>query len=598
MAHGSSGSLPAMFFDRASRLEEKPFVWGKREGRYHPVTWVAAARDVRMIAGGLRSLGIGPGDRVGLVAENRPEWVVADLAIMSIGAITVPGHVTHTVEDHRHILAHSGAVAVIVGKAPSSANVLAAANQVDSARTVIAIDRVLAPAGSVDLRSWDELLARGLRGAGDISEYVGAIGPDDLACLIYTSGAAGVPKGVMTSHRNILANCEALRGVLEPLGIADEVFLSLLPLSHSYQHTAGLMLPILLGAQIFFAGGGETLAADLHEVRPTIVTAVPRLFEMLHQRIRLEAGRRGAVGKTLFDQTVRIGRKRAFAQPIGLGERLLDLLLDRLARDKLGRRFGGRLKAMISAGAPLNPEIGGFFLALGIRLLEGYGQTEAAPGISCNLPKRIKIGTVGPPLDGVRVRIAGDGEIWVAGKNVMKGYWNDPEATAQVLDDGWLKTGDVGLLDRDGHLQITDRKRDFIKTSGGEMISPTRLEGILTAEPEIFQAMVFGDRRPYLVAVLVPNLDFFGQPAAENDDLRPITSKAVIFRVIAAAVARVNQSLSPGERLRRFIIADEPFTTVNGLMTPTFKIRRHAVRDTYGAALNALYEHQRGHAAD
>jgi len=598
MTHDSWGSLPAMFFDRAARLGGKPFVWGRRDGRYRPVTWAAAAHDVRRIAGGLRSVGIGPGDRVCLVAENRPEWVIADLAIMSAGAITVPGHVTHSVEDHRHLLANSGAVAVIVAKAPSSTRVLAAANRVESVRTVVMVDPAFAPAESVDVRSWDELLARGSCGADDISKCIAAIGPDDLACLIYTSGATGVPKGVMTSHRNILTNCGSLRRVLEPVGVDGEVFLNFLPLSHSYEHTAGLMLPISLGAQIFFSDGAESLAASMSEVRPTIVTAVPRLYETLHRRIRLEARRGGAVEKLLFDQTVRIGGKRAFAQSIGFGERVLDRLLDRLVRNKLHQRFGGRLKAMISAGAPLNPEIGSFFLALGICLLEGYGQTEAAPGISCNSPLRIKIGTVGQPLDGVRVRIAGDGEICVAGDNVTKGYWNDPVTTAQVLDDGWLKTGDIGFLDCDGFLRITDRKRDFIKTSGGQMISPARLEGLLTTEPEISQAVVFGDRRPYLAAILVPDPNFIEDLAAHNGDPGPVTSDPDVFRAIAVAVARVNRSLSSRERLRRFIVADEPFTIANGLMTPTFKVRRQAIGDTYRVALDALYEHEHAHTAD
>jgi long-chain acyl-CoA synthetase len=595
MAHDSWGTLPAMFFDQAARLGEKPFLWAKREGRYHPMTWAAAAGDVRRIALGLRSLGISHGDRVGLVAENRPEWVIADLAIMSAGAITVPGYATHTVEDHRHVLAHSGACAVIVSKAPSSANVLAATKQVENLHTVIAIEPVVGRTELVDVRSWEELLARGSYDAGDISQCIAAIEPDDIACLIYTSGAVGVPKGVMTSHRNILVNCRGLYAVLDTLGLDDEVFLSFLPLSHSYEHTAGMMFPISLGAQIFFAEGAEALAANMLEARPTIVTAVPRLYEMLHRRIRLGFERRSAVARVLFEQAVTIGRKRVLSQPISFGERLLDPLLDRLVRNKLHLRFGGRLKAMISAGAPLNPEIGSFFLALGVPLLQGYGQTEAAPGISCNSPAWIKIDTVGPPLDGVRVRIAEDGEIWIAGENVMSGYWNDPEATAQVLDGGWLKTGDIGFLDRDGFIRITDRKRDIIKTSGGEMISPTRVEGLLTTEPEISQAMVFGDRRPYLVAILVPDSDFIAGLARQNGELRPISDPRC-SQAIGAAVARVNQSLSSRERVRRFLIADEPFTTANGLMTPTLKIRRHAIRDAYGAALDALYE--RAHAAD
>src|SRR5271166_4551105 len=247
-----------------------------------------------------------------------------------------------------------------------------------------------------------------------------------------------------------------------------------------------------------------------HRLRPIATAWSNNLREMPPLRSTPSKIRRckGGISRKLFDQAVAIGRKRCLPQPLGLGERLLDPVLDRLVRAKLRRRFGGRLKAMVSGGAPLNPEIGSFFVALGVRLLQGYGQTEAAPVIACNSPARIKIDTVGPPLDGVRVKTADDGEILVAGDNVMQGYWNDPEATAQVLEDGWLKTGDVGFVDDDGYIRITDRKRDFIKTSAGETISPARVEGYLTIEPEIAQAMVFGDRRPYLVAVVVPDPDF------------------------------------------------------------------------------------------
>ena len=593
MDYDSCRSLPAMFFDETGRLGDKPFLWAKRDGRYQPVSWAAAARDVRRLALGLRSLGIRQGERVGLVAENRPEWIIADLAIMSAGAITVPAYVTHTIEDHRHVFANSGARAVIVSTPALSRRVLAAANQVEPLHTVIAIEPAAGQASTVDLFSWDEMLARGAEQADDTGEFVATIAPDDIACLIYTSGTGGTPKGVMTTHRNILANCRGAHRVLEVLGLGDEVFLSFLPLSHSYEHTAGMMFPISLGAQIYFAEGADTLAANMLEARPTIMTAVPRLYETLHHRIRLGVERKGGVAHKMFHRAVAVGRKRLLSQAPSIGERLLDPVLDRVVRARLRRRFGGRLKAMVSGGAPLNPEIGRFFLALGITLLQGYGQTEAGPVISCNSPARIKIDTVGPPIDGVRVRIAEDGEILVAGDNVMKGYWNDPEATTQAFEDGWLRTGDVGLIDDDGCLRITDRKRDFIKTSAGEMISPARIEGYLTLEPEIAQVMVFGDRHPYLVAVLVPDPDFvasFATQVASAADLVALAADPAFTKAVGAAVGRVNQALSPIERVRRFIIAAEPFTIANGQMTPTLKIKRHAIREVYGRALDALYD--------
>jgi len=591
MDYDSCCSLPAMFFDQAARLGDKPFLWAKRDGRYRSVNWAQAARDVRRLALGLRSLGIARGDRVGLVSENRPEWIIADLAIMTAGAITVPTYVTHTVEDHRHVFANSGARAVFVSKPALSARVLAAANQVDSVHTVMAIEPAAGQASAVDLLSWEEMLARGSEQPDDSDETVAAIEPDDTACLIYTSGTGGIPKGVMTTHRNIIANCHGAHRVLEQLELGDEVFLSFLPLSHSYEHTAGEMFPISIGAQIYFAEGAETLAANMLEARPTIMTAVPRLYETLHQRIRLGVERKGGLSQKMFEQAVAIGRKRLDAERTRLGERLVDPLLDRTVRSKVRVRFGGRLKAMVSGGAPLNPEIGRFFLALGVTVLQGYGQTEAGPVITCNLPARIKIDTVGPPLDGVRLSIAEDGEILVAGDNVMKGYWHDPEGTAQVLEDGWLHTGDVGTIDEDGYLRITDRKRDFIKNSGGEMISPARIEGYLTLEPEISQVMVFGDRRPYLVAVVVPDPEFVaayyeGEVPA---DMSALAVDPGFTRGIGAAVSRVNLTLMPSERVRRFVVAAEAFSITNGQMTPTLKIKRHVIRERYGAALDVLY---------
>jgi long-chain acyl-CoA synthetase len=592
MDYDSCRSLPAMFFEQAARLGDKPFLWAKHAEAYQSITWAEAARYVRRLALGLRSLGIERGERIGLVSENRPEWVIADLAIMSAGAVTVPAYVTHTIDDHRHVLANSGARAVIVSRRPLSARVLAAANQVSSLHTVITIEQAAGQASEVDIRSWEELLERGGDVADEIDEIVAAIEPDDVACLMHTSGTGGVPKGVMTTHRNIIANCRGAYRLLEIVGLGNDVFLNFLPLSHTYEHTAGMMFPISLGAQIYFAEGAETLAANMLEARPTLMTAVPRLYETLHRRILHTVERQGGVQRRLFDKAVTIGRKRSLEQPLSLNERLLDRLLDRLVRAKLRQRFGGRLKAMVSGGAPLSPEIGSFFLALGVRLLQGYGQTEAAPVIACNSPARIKMETVGPPLDGVRIRIADDGEILVAGDNVMKGYWNDPEATAQVLEDGWLKTGDVGLVDDDGYIRITDRKRDFIKNSGGETIPPARVEGYLTLEPEIAQAMVFGDRRPYLVAVLVPEADFAAAyaPDTPEDDFRALARDREFARAIGAVVARVNRVLSPVERVRRFVIATEPFTIANGQMTPTLKIKRHVIREAYGAALDALYE--------
>ncbi len=573
-------NLAAMFFDQAARHGKKPFLWAKRDGAYQPIDWTETATRVSDLARGLRALGVKRGDRVALVSENRPEWAIADLAIMSAGAITVPAYTTHTTDDHRYLLDNCGATAVIVSTAELAERVLPAADQVDSVQYLIAMERPEHHHVSrIAVFTVDETVARGREAGGDVAAWVAELDRDDLACLIYTSGTGGSPKGVMTSHGNILANCHGAYILLETLGLGDEVFLNFLPLSHSYEHTAGLMFPISIAATIYFAEGADTLPANMIEARPTIMTAVPRLYEAMHQRILRGIEREGGIKARLFFMALRLGEKR-LANPKGLGpiDWLMDRVLDRLVRDKFRARFGGRLKAMVSGGAPLNPRIGLFFMALGLRLLQGYGQTEASPVVCANPPTRIKIATVGPPLDGVAVKIAEDGEILVRGAQVMKGYWGDPETSARTVVDGWLHTGDVGEIDADGYLLITDRKKDFIKNSGGDMIAPARVEGFLTLEPEIAQAMVYGDKRPYLVAVIVPGKEIAERPEAE------------LRKAVSAAVGRVNEGLPAVERVRRFMLAPEPFTTDNGQMTPTLKIRRHAIRQVHGVALEALYE--------
>jgi long-chain acyl-CoA synthetase len=593
MDYASCRSLPAMFFAIARQRAERPFLWAKRDGKYHSLGWAEVADQIDRLARGLVALGVEPGDRVALVSENRPEWVIADLAIMSAGGVTVPAYVTNTIDDHRHILGNSGAHIAIVSTPALATRVIAAAEMVPSVRAVIAIEPLPEIPSTVAIQSWNEVLSRGAAQPDDIAERVAALAPETVACVIYTSGTGGAPKGVLLSHRNIVGNCRGAYRLLEMLGLGEEIFLSFLPLSHSYEHTAGMYFPISIGAEIYFAEGADTLAVNLLEVRPTIMTAVPRLYETMHQRLRLAIQRERGMKRQLFERAVAIGRKRLSGESLSMRERLFDPVLERLVREKVRARFGGRLKAMISGGAPLNPEIGSFFLALGAMLLQGYGQTEAAPVIACNPPGRIRIDTVGPPLDGVEIKIAEDGEILVAGDNVMHGYWNDPESTARALADGWLHTGDIGRLDPDGYLRITDRKRDFIKNSGGDMISPARVEGALTLTPEIAQAMVLGDRRPYLVAVLVPDPEFAaGYANIRNTacELGSLASDPAFHKAIGDIVAQVNQSLAPPERIRRYLIAREPFSVANGQLTPTLKIRRHAIRDAYGASCEALYE--------
>jgi long-chain acyl-CoA synthetase len=583
-----------MFFERAAALGPKPFLWSKRDGAYRPTSWAEAASQVNRLARGLRAHGIERGDRVALVSESRSEWAIADVAIMAAGAIAVPAYITNTVDDHRHILANSGAKAAIVSTRKLAGNLLAAAAQSPGMRFVVSIEPLaLTQHPGVDVYLWDDVLTTGEGRPNDVSPLVDGLKRTDVCCIIHTSGTGGTPRGVALSHGAILCNCMGADKLLTVFGLKDETFLSFLPLSHSYEHMAGLFFPIAIGAQIYYVEGAETLAANMVEVRPTIMTAVPRLYETLHSRITAAIERQGGLKAKLFWKAVELGKLR-YRDPtrMSLWQRALDRLLDRLVRKKFKARFGGRLKALVSGGAPLNPEIGLFFTALGLRLLQGYGQTESAPVVSVNPPDRVKLHTVGLPLEGVEVRIAEDGEILVRGELVMQGYWNDPEATASVLRDGWLHTGDVGLLDADGYIQITDRKKDIIVNSGGDNISPQRVEGFLTLEPEIAQAMVSGDKRPYLVAALVAREEFVKHWAAHHGksaSLAELAAEPAFATAIGQAVERVNAKLSMIERVRHFILVPEPYSIENNMLTPSLKIRRHVIRKVYGDRLEALY---------
>jgi long-chain acyl-CoA synthetase len=584
-------NLPTLFFERATEHDGAPFLWSRDEAKaWAPISWAEAARQVKQLAEGLRQLGVETGDRVALISENRPEWMIADLAIMAAGAISVPAYTTYTAEDYRHVLSNSGARMLIVSTAALARQVLPAANQISYITSIVTIEPLKSMQASADLYGWNAVLALGAATEGDVAGRIAQIEPDATSCLIYTSGTGGVPKGVMLSHANILANCHGAGELLRDYSLGHEVFLSFLPLTHSYEHTAGMMFPISLGAEIYFAAGAETLAADMAEVRPTVMTAVPRLCETLHRRILQGVERTGGWRAALFRKALALGIKRYEApRSLTLLDRLVDCAVEWLVRRKIRARFGGRLKAFVSGGAPLNREIGRFFVALGVNLLQGYGQTEAAPVISVNPPRRIKVDTVGPALDGTEIRIAADGEILVRGPNVMKGYWNDPEATQRALRDGWLHTGDVGTLDADGFLTITDRKRDFIKTSGGEMISPQRIEGYFTLQEEIAQAMVHGDGRPYVVALVVPN-----EALVTRHTTSGVVDEAALHRIISAVIDRVNKSLIGPERVRRFAVVLEPFSVANGQLTPTLKIKRHMIRAAYGALIETLYHAREG----
>jgi long-chain acyl-CoA synthetase len=585
-------NLVAMFLARAAEKGDAPFLWHKAGGRWVSRSWTETARQVAGLTAALKAIGLEPGDRVMLVSENRPEWCIADLAIMAAGCITVPTYTTNTERDHIHILENSGAKAVIVSSAKLAKTLLPAAIRASTAQIVIGIEDLRSgQSGALEFHHWDRLLADH---PAEPSSIAASATRDDTACIIYTSGTGGSPRGVMQHHGAILHNVAGCCSIIsEDFGWDDEIFLSFLPLSHAYEHSGGQYFPIGLGAQIYYSEGLDKLASNIEEVRPTMMIVVPRLFELLRTRITKAVEKQGKLSTFLLGRAQALGAKKA-AGKAGLLDRPLDLLLGATLRPKIAQRFGGRVKAMVSGGAPLTPEVGTFFEAIGVTVLQGYGQTETAPVISCNRPKvGIRMDTVGPPLPDTEVRIADDGEILVRGELVMHGYWRNPAETARVLQDGWLHTGDIGVIDPQGRIQITDRKKDILVNDKGENVAPQKVEGMLTLQPEIAQAMLFGDRRPYMVAVIVPDAEWTQQWCAREGDacnFKRLAENSEYRTALGHAVERVNKDLSVTERIRRFVLADEPFAIENEQLTPSLKIRRHVLKAVYGARLEGLYK--------
>ena len=539
-------NLAAMMLSLARAWPAKKMLRYFRDGAWHSVSWGEFGRMTASCARHLRAAGVSAGDRVVICAENRPEYPIVETALMTIRAVPVPAYTTNTVDDHAHVLRDSGARAAIVSSTVLADRFRAAGQQSGGLDLLVTMDGP----------DWATMVGD-TAPCDDIAAEASTIPPTALACLIYTSGTGGAPKGVMLPHRCILSNCAGAFELVRPLGLKDETYLSYLPLSHSYEHTVGQFFLLSIGTEIVYARGVEHLAADMLTARPTVLAAVPRVLEVIRTRVLAQVERQKPWKQALFRRALAIGLKRIDHQPLSLVERLIDPLLDRLVRSKIGARFGGRVVAAMSGGARLEPEVGRFFLALGLNVLQGYGQTEAGPVISANPPDAIRIETVGRVLQGVELKIAEDGEILVHGDLVMDGYWGRPADTEATIQNGWLHTGDIGELDRDGYLRITDRKKDMIVLSGGENVSPARVEGILMAEPEIAQAVVSGDGRAGLTALVVP--------AEGHNDVS-----------VAVAVSRANHRLSVTERVRKHAVV-EPFTVENGLLTPTQKIRRMLV---------------------
>ena len=588
-------NLVSMFLARAALRGDRPFLGYKADGSWQTISWAETARQVAGLAKSLKAMGLNKGDRVMLVSENRPEWCIADLGIMAAGCITVPTYITNTERDHQHILDNSQSRAVIVSTAKLAQTLMPAVVRSSECEFLIGMEPLkVAQEGQQSVHNWADLVGATDADVAALTTEMAGVARDDIACLIYTSGTGGAPRGVMLHHGSIICNVAGAAEVLrEDFGLDDERFLSFLPLSHAYEHSGGQFLPIGVGGEIYYAEGLEKLAANIEETQPTIMVVVPRLFEVLRARMIKTVEKQGKFPNYLLDKALTIG-ERDYSGNKRLRDAPMRLLLSRTLKPKIRAKFGGRMKAMVSGGAPLNPDIGIFFQSLGITLLQGYGQTEAGPVVSCNRPAAgIKMDTVGPPLRGVSVKIAEDGEILVQGELVMKGYWRNRAETERTIKDGWLHTGDIGHIDEAGRIKITDRKKDLIVNDKGDNVAPQKVEGMLTLQPEILQAMVSGDKRPYIVGLIVPDPEWaleWARAQGMKYDFKELQGNPQFRSAVRAAVDRVNKDLSVVEKVRQFEFVDEPFAIENGEMTPSMKIRRHVIRDRYQDRIDGMYK--------
>ena len=471
-------------------------------------------------------------DRCLLVSENRPEWFISDIAIMLSGGITVPAYTTYTEDDYKYLIEDCEPSLVIVSNNQMLKKLNNIINEKKFIKKIITLDEVNKVTNKLNIidknkyLDFNTVLKTNLFDEDKIQNN--KLKRTSPACIIYTSGTGGNPKGVILSHGGILNNLVGASKILKPLIDSRPVFLTWLPLSHSYEHSVQFV-QIAVGAKVFYAEKIEKLLENISEAKPTIMTAVPRFYQNLYNKININLKKQSGFKAKLIDATVRLGKKKLLNQKMTILEKFVNIVVEALVRKKIKKQFGGNLKAFVSGGGALDKEIGEFLNSVGLPTLQGYGLTETSPVVSCNPIDKIKVETVGPPFKGNQVKIADDGEILVKGENVMLGYWNKKEETDEVIIDGWLHTGDIGEIDPEGYLKITDRKKDIIVSAGGDNISPAKIENMITNEPEIDQCMVYGDKKNYLVALIVPSKDFLREKEKINNVIEKINKKLTLL---------------------------------------------------------------------
>jgi len=569
-------NLIELFVNQANKQNKKDiFLEWLNPSNKKTYTWEQTEKNILKLSKVIKE-NIKEGDRCLLVSENRPEWFVSDLAIMVAGGITVPAYTTYTEDDYKYLIEDCEPSLVVVSNNEMLKKLNNSINEKDFIKKVITLDEKAKVTNSLNIINkekyldFNSIIKNNLLAEDKIENN--KLKRNSPACIIYTSGTGGNPKGVILSHGGILNNLVGACEIMKPLFNSRPVFLTWLPLSHSYEHCVQFA-QIAVGAKVFYAEKIEKLLENISEAKPTIMTAVPRFYQNLYNKINMNLKKQTGFKAKLIEATLRLGRKKLLNQKMTFSEKLLNFIVDKLVRKKIKKQFGGNLKAFVSGGGALDKEIGEFLNSVGLPTLQGYGLTETSPVVSCNPIHKIKVETVGPPFKGNEVKIAEDGEILVKGENVMLGYWNKKEETEKVIINGWLHTGDIGEIDpNDGYLKITDRKKDIIVSAGGDNISPAKIENMITNEPEIDQCMVYGDKKNYLVALIVPNKDF-------------INEKEKINKVIE----KINKKLTVLEKIKKIQLIDENFSIENGLMTPTMKVKRKKVKEKYKNQLENLY---------
>ena len=564
-------SLTDLFFYQAERQNSKSIFleWLNPKNR-KKFTWEETSLNIYKLAKVLKK-NIVNGDRCLLVSENRPEWLISDIAVMLANGITVPAYITYTEKDYKYLIEDCQPSTIIVSNNEIYDKLKNTIAEKDFIKKIITFEKIQKVDYKNKYLDFNSITKNNLQESDKIKNS--SLKRNSPACIIYTSGTGGNPKGVILSHGGILNNLEGACEIIKPLIDKRPIFLTWLPLSHSYEHTVQFA-QIAVGAKVFYAEKIEKLLDNISEAKPTIMTAVPRFYQNLYNKINMNMKKAKGFKAKLIKATIDLGKKELLKQKMNFSEKLINSIVNVLVRKKIKRQFGGNLKAFVSGGGALDKEIGEFLNAIGLPTLQGYGLTETSPVVSCNPIHKIRVETVGPPFEGNKVKIAEDGEILVKGENVMLGYWNKKEDTEKVLRDGWLYTGDIGEIDPyDGYLKITDRKKDIIVSAGGDNISPAKIENQLSNSPAIDQSMVYGDGKNYLVAIIVPAKDFKGQKEK-----------------ISEIIHEVNKNLTLVEKIKKFHLINEDFSIENGLLTPTMKVKRNKVVAKYKNILENFYK--------